>query len=67
MLKMGLNKSLYYIINLKSIAIEFQYLELIFKSRRSSVGIWKIIVLRLKGSIHFLKKKSYINSDIYIN
>ena len=56
-----------YVTRCKGTAIESRYLKPTFKSKRSSVGIWKAIVLRLKGPVHFLEKKSRMNLDIFIN
>lgn len=67
MFETGLNTCSSYIICRKGIVMEFQYLKLIFKSRRSSIDIWGAIILGLKGSVYFLKKESYMNLDIYIN
>ena len=41
------------------------YLKLIFKSGRSTIGIWSAITLELKGTVHFLQKERRMNSDIY--
>ena len=30
------------------------------------MGIWGVIILRLKDPVHFLEKESHMNSDIYI-
>lgn len=56
-----------YIICHKNMALEFQYLKLIFNSQKGKVDIWKTIVLQLKSSVYSLKRKCYINLDIYIN
>lgn len=63
--KIGLDIYLYYIIYYKDMAIEFEYLKPIFKNRKSSISIWKAIVLRLKGLIYFFKKKLYKLEYLY--
>ncbi len=47
--------------------MESRYLKPTFKSGRSTISIWGAIALGLKGPVHFLEKKSRMNSDIYIN
>ncbi len=47
--------------------MESRYLKPTFKSRRSSVGIWRAVVLGLKGPVHFLENEGHMDSDIYIN
>lgn len=63
----GFNTHLYYVTHCKGMAMESWYLKLIFKSRRTSVGIWGTIILGLKGLVHFWEKERSMNSDIYIN
>ncbi len=48
-------------------AIEFRYLKLIFKSGRSTIGIWEAIAKEVKGHMQFLDKESSMNWNIYIN
>ncbi len=47
--------------------MESQYLKLIFKSEKSTIGIIGEFVLERIGPVHFLQKVSCINSNIYIN
>ncbi len=47
--------------------IESQYLMLIFKSKRSTIGIIGAFVLETIGPVYFLQKVSCINLNIYIN
>lgn len=44
-----------------------QYIQLIFKNKRSFIGIWKAITQGLKELVHFVKKNKRINFEIYIN
>ncbi len=65
--EMGLNKHSCCITKRKGKTMESQYLKLIFKSGRSTIGIGKAITLEIKALVHFLEKKNCMNSDIYIN
>ncbi len=47
--------------------MESRYLKPTLNSGRSTISIWGAIALWLKGHVHFLEKKSCMNSDIYIN
>lgn len=47
--------------------IDFKYLKPIFINRISTIGIQKVITLRIKGFVYILVKKDYINSNIYTN
>lgn len=67
MFETGLDIRLCHVIRRKGMTIQSHYLKLIFKSERSSMGIWGVIVLRLKGLMYFLAKEDHMNSDIYIN
>ena len=47
--------------------MEFWYLKPSFKGARNTIGIWGAITLEVKDPLHFLEKKSCMNSSIYIN
>ena len=63
----GLDTRSCYVTRKHGTAMEVRYLKPIFKSGRSSIGIWGAITLGLKGPVHFLQKERRMNSEIYIN
>ena len=62
MFETGLDTRLCYVTCCKGTAMESRYLKLIFKNGRNSVGIWRAIILGLKGPVHFLKKEGRIGT-----
>jgi hypothetical protein len=65
--KTSLDTRTCYVSRRKSTIMKTQYLKLSFKSERSILSIWKVIVLRIKNSLHFLQKDDRINFEIYVN
>ena len=63
----GLDTQSCYVSQRKDTAMESRYLKLTFKNKKTIIGIWGAITLRLKGLVHFLQKKRRMNSDIYVN
>ena len=64
MFETGLDTSSYWITNRKSKTIEFLYSKPKFESRSNTIGIWAAIVLGEKDPIHFIHKRSRMNSEM---
>ncbi len=63
----NLNTCTCYVFRKKDTTMKTRYLKFTFKSERSILSIWEIIVLRIKSSLHFLQKNERMNFEIYVN